>query len=73
MLALAMMAICGQVVISGAVTKRLHNLFVGNLSEITVISADYGLNCSAFLVPSPYPKLVSPGYATKAVQQACDG
>ena len=65
MLALAMMAIDGHVAIYGATTKHLLHLFVSNRSEITVITTDYGLNCSAFPVPNPYPKPVFPGYVTK--------
>lgn len=72
-LTLVSIAVAGQAVSNGSVIKRLRHLFVADRSEIRVISADYGLNCSAFPVPSQYTKLVSPGYATKAVQQACDG
>jgi hypothetical protein len=69
---LVLIAVGGQTLRYSSLTAPFRHLFGVADGEITVLSADYGLNCADFPVPRPYPKLVAPGYATKAIKTACD-
>jgi peptidoglycan/LPS O-acetylase OafA/YrhL len=70
---LVTIAIAGELAQSETVWRMVHRLWVGNRSEIEIISATYGMNCKDFPEPAPFRNLVSPGNATAGLRRICDG
>jgi hypothetical protein len=65
--------VVGQLARSNFLAEGIHRLWFGNRSEISVVTASYGLNCRDFPVPPPFPKSTTPGNVTAPLKQACDG
>jgi len=69
---LALIVVGGQAARSDAVWSKLHRLRYGDRTEISIVSATYGLNCKGYPERAPFTNWGAPGNVTKSVERACN-
>jgi hypothetical protein len=71
-LALLLIPLSGEAAKSKGLITRLHHWIYPHRSEVTVLSATYGLNCRAFTVEAPAVNWAGPGNITQKIKDRCD-